>query len=241
MRVSAALLSAVFLSAGCDRLPGRPSVGAEAVRPSQQLDFAVLYGSNCAGCHGPDGRGGASVELGDPVYLAFADDGVLARVTANGVPGTAMPAFAQSAGGMLTDAQVQALVHGMRTRWGKPDVLRGAEPPPYAVAQQGDAVRGAQAYATFCASCHGPAGRGGSKASAIVDGSYLALVCPQHLRTTVLVGRPDLGAPDWRSNVPGRPMTAGDVSDVVAWLSRQRPAFPGQPYPSGSAGAGERK
>ena len=241
MRVSAALLSAVFLSAGCGRLPGRPSVGAEAVRPSQQLDFAVLYGSNCAGCHGPDGRGGASVELGDPVYLAFADDGVLARVTANGVPGTAMPAFAQSAGGMLTDAQVQALVHGMRTRWGKPDVLRGAEPPPYAVAQQGDAVRGAQAYATFCASCHGPAGRGGSKASAIVDGTYLALVSPQHLRTTVLVGRPDLGAPDWRSNVPGRPMTAGDVSDVVAWLSRQRPAFPGQPYPSGSAGAGERK
>jgi cytochrome c oxidase cbb3-type subunit III len=242
MRVSAALLSAVFLSAGCDgRLPGRPSVGAEAVRPSQQLDFAVLYGSNCAGCHGPDGRGGASVELGDPVYLALADDGVLARVTANGIPGTAMPAFAQSAGGMLTDAQVQALVHGMRARWGKPDVLRGAEPPPYAATQEGDAARGAQAYATFCASCHGPAGRGGSKASAIVDGTYLALVSPQHLRTTVLVGRPDLGAPDWRSNVPGRPMAAEDVSDVVAWLSRQRPAFPGQPYPSASAGPGERK
>jgi cytochrome c oxidase cbb3-type subunit III len=242
MRVSATLLSAVFLAAGCDgRLPGRPLVGAEPVRPSQQLDFAVLYGRNCAGCHGPDGRGGASVELGDPVYLAFADDGVLTRVTANGVPGTAMPAFAQSAGGMLTDAQVQALVRGMRARWGKPDVLRGAEPPPYAATQEGDAARGAQAYATFCASCHGPAGQGGTKASAIVDGTYLALVSPQHLRTTVLVGRPDLGAPDWRSDVPGRPMTAEDVSDVVTWLSRQRPAFPGQPYPSGSAAAGERK
>jgi cytochrome c oxidase cbb3-type subunit III len=242
MRVAAALLSALFFAAGCDvRLPGRPSAGAEPVRPSQQLDFALLYKSNCAGCHGPEGRGGASVELGDPVYLAFADDGVLLRATANGVLGTAMPAFAQSAGGMLTEAQVQALVHGMRARWGKPDVLRGAEPPPYAATQEGDVVRGAQTYATFCASCHGPGGRGGSKASAVVDGTYLALVSPQHLRTTVLVGRPDLGAPDWRSNVQGRPMTAEDVSDVVAWLSGQRPAFPGQPYPSGSVGAGERK
>jgi len=242
MRLLATLLSAIFVAAGCDgRFPGRPAPGAESVRPSQEVDFTVLYGSNCAGCHGPDGRGGASVELGNPVYLAFADDGVLTRVTANGVPGTAMPAFAQSAGGMLTDAQVQALVHGMRTRWGKPDVLRSAAAPPYAAAEAGDAGRGAEAYATFCASCHGPTGRGGSKASAIVDGTYLALVSPQHLRTTVLVGRPDWGAPDWRSNVQGRPMTAEEVSDVVAWLSRQRPAFPGQPYPTASAGAGERK
>jgi cytochrome c oxidase cbb3-type subunit III len=242
MSVRAALLWAVVLASGCDgRLPGRPAAATEPLHPDQQLDFSVLYGSNCAGCHGPEGLGGASVPLGDPVYLAFADDAVLTQVTANGVPGTAMPAFAQSAGGMLAEPQVQALVRGMRSRWGKPDVLRGAEPPPYAATQEGDAVRGAQAYATFCASCHGPTGRGGSKASSIVDGTYLALVSPQHLRTTVLVGRPDWAMPDWRSDVPGRPMTAEDVSDVVAWLSRQRPAFPGQPYPSASAGAGVRK
>ncbi len=241
MRV-AALLCTLCLAAACDgRFPGRPAPLTEPLRPSLQLDFTVLYASNCAGCHGPDGLGGASVELGNPVYLAFADDAVLTQVTANGVPGTAMPAFAQSAGGMLTDAQVQALVHGLRTRWGKPDVLRGTQAPPYAAAEAGDAVRGAQAYATFCAHCHGPSGRGGRVASAIVDGTYLALVSAQHLRSTVLVGRPDLGAPDWRSDVPGHPMRAEDVSDVVAWLSQQRPAFPGQPYPSASAGAGERK
>jgi cytochrome c oxidase cbb3-type subunit 3 len=241
MRV-AALLCTLALAAACDvRFPGRPAPLTAPLRPSLQLDFTVLYASNCAGCHGPDGLGGASVELGNPLYLAFADDAVLTQVTANGVPGTAMPAFAQSAGGMLTDAQVQALVHGMRTRWGKPDVLRGTEAPPYAATVAGDAVRGAQAYATFCARCHGPTGRGGPKASAIVDGTYLALVSAQHLRTTVLVGRPDLGAPDWRADVPGRPMTAEDVSDVVAWLGQQRLAFPGQPYPSASAAAGERK
>jgi mono/diheme cytochrome c family protein len=152
-----------------------------------------------------------------------------------------MPAFAQSAGGMLTDAQVEALVHGMRELWGRPEVLRGAEAPPYLAASEGDVARGAQAYAVFCAACHGAGGRGAAKASSIVDGTYLALVSAQHLRTTVLVGRPDLGAPDWRSNVQGRPMTSEEVTDVVAWLSSQRPAFPGQPYPSGTASAGERK
>jgi hypothetical protein len=57
-----------------------------------------------------------------------------------------------------------------------------------------------------------------------VDGSYLSLVSDQGLRTIVIAGRPDLGAPDWRGNVRGRAMTAQDISDVVAWLSAQRPA-----------------
>jgi cytochrome c oxidase cbb3-type subunit III len=241
MRRTAALLIALGLAPGCEsRLPGRPLPGAESLRPSQVMDFSVLYGGNCAGCHGADGRGGASVQLGDSVYLAFADDDVLRRVTASGVPGTAMPAFAQSAGGMLSDAQVEALVRGIRAHWGKPDALRGVESPPYAAAE-GDAGRGARAFSVFCAGCHGADGRGGPKGSSVVDGTYLALVSAQHLRTTVLVGRPDLGAPDWRSDVAGQPMTADDVSDVVAFLVSQKSAFPGQPYPSGGAAPGERK
>ena len=67
-----------------------------------------------------------------------------------------------------------------------------------------------------------------------MDGSYLALVSDQYLRTIVICGRPDLDAPDWRGNVQGRPMTAQEVSDVVAWLVAQRPQFPGQPYPGTS-------
>jgi len=48
-------------------------------------------------------------------------------------------------------------------------------------------------------------------------------VSDQSLRTTVIAGRPDLGAPDWRGNVPGRSMSAQEVSDVVAWLTAKRP------------------
>ncbi len=201
------------------------------VSPAQVVDFHLLYAQNCAGCHGPDGQGGLAIGLGDPVYLAIADDAIIHRVTAQGVPGTAMPAFAQQAGGLLTDTQIDAIVHGIRTRWAKADVLRDANPPPYAAQGPGDPKRGASAYGVYCSSCHGPDGRGG-RASSIVDGSYLGLVSNQGLRTTVIAGRPELGAPDWRGDMPGKPMSTEGVSDVVAWLAAKRPQFPGQPYSS---------
>jgi len=234
-RLSLALAEtlAVLAWVGCNSLPGRPRPGPEVVRPDEVLDFNTLYKQNCSGCHGAEGKGGAAVSLADPVYLALVDDATLRRVTANGVPGTAMPAFARSAGGTLTDRQIDVLVEESRSRWAKPDALSGASPPPHLAASAGDAGRGAEVYETFCASCHGPGGKGRDKAGSIVDGSYLALVSDQGLRTTVIVGVPDLGAPDWRGNVPGRPMTDQQVSDVVAWLVAQRPQFPGQPYPSG--------
>src|SRR5277367_2012689 len=217
------LILAVCISAlglcGCANAPGRPTPGDIPIVPSEISDFDVLYAQNCSGCHGSEGKGGAAIPLGDPVYLAIADDAVLHRVATNGIPGTSMPAFAQSAGGMLTDNQIDVIVRGIRERWSKPNVLSGANPPPYSSTSPGDPSRGSQVYATFCSSCHGVAGKGGPKASSIVDGSFLALLNDQELRTIVIVGRPDLGAPDWRNNVPGTPMSAQDVSDVVAWLA----------------------
>jgi mono/diheme cytochrome c family protein len=200
------------------------------------MDFTLLYARNCAGCHGPNGKGGPAIGLADPVYLAIADDATVRRVTAEGVAGTSMPAFAERAGGMLTDAQVDAIVNGIRSRWAKPNLLRAADAPPYAPQAPGDPKRGAAVYQTFCSSCHGASGQGGQHASSIVDGSYLGLVSNQGLRTTVIVGRPELGAPDWRCDVPGKPMSPADVSDVVAWLAAQRPQFPGQPYSSALQG-----
>jgi mono/diheme cytochrome c family protein len=210
---------------------GRPKADSISIPPDQVMDFHLLYARNCAGCHGADGKGGAAIALGDPVYLAIADDATIRRVTADGTPGTSMPAFARRSGGMLTDAQVDVIVSGMRSRWARPDALRNAEPPPYAARGPGDPNRGREVFVIYCASCHGSAGRGG-KASSIVDGSYLGLVSDQGLRTVVIVGRPELGAPDWRGDVPGRPMSPQNVSDVVAWLAAQRPQFPGQPYSS---------
>jgi len=222
----------------CGHAPGRPGPGPEVLRPGEVQDFNTLYSQNCAGCHGAHGKGGPAVSLENPVYLALVDDATLRRVTANGIPQTLMPAFERSAGGTLTVQQIDILVQQMRTLWGKPDELAGQNPPPYAVASPGNAVNGESAYKTYCASCHGPGGKGQGKLGSIVDGSYLALVSDQALRTTVLVGFPDQGAPDWRNNVQGRPMSAQEVSDVVAWLHAQRPQFPGQPYVSQAGSTG---
>jgi mono/diheme cytochrome c family protein len=229
---------AVLTLAGCNSLPGRPGPHPEVVRPEEVLDFNTLYKENCSACHGAEGKGGAAVSLADPVYLALVGPDTFRRVTADGVPGTPMPPFARSAGGTLTGPQIDALAKGSWARWSKPDALGGASPPPYTASAPGDAGRGAEVYNTFCASCHGPGGTGRGKVGSIVDGSYLALVSDQGLRTTVIVGVPELGAPDWRGNLKGRPMTDQEVSDVVAWIVAQRPQFPGQPYPATSASGG---
>jgi cytochrome c oxidase cbb3-type subunit 3 len=217
---------------GCTNAPGLPRSGDIPAVPNEVSDFGTLYGQNCAGCHGADGNGGAAIALANPVYLAVADEAVLHRATAIGIPGTSMPAFAQSAGGMLTDKQVDAIVNGIRDHWSKPDVFLGADSPPYSSSASGDSARGSEVYAMYCSSCHGAEGRGGQKASPIVDGSFLALVNDQELRVFVIAGRPELGAPDWRSDIPGKPMSPQDISDVVAWLASQRPKFPGQPFPA---------
>ena len=218
----------------CDRLPGRPRDTDRPLRPAQVMDFTTLYGEHCAGCHGDEHRPGAAVGLTDPTYLALIDGEVLRRVIADGVPGTAMPGFAEGAGGPLTEPQVALLAREMRGRWGRPGVLGDGTPPAYAAAP-GDPDRGAQVYAAFCASCHGPSGRGGTHGGSIVDGAYLALVSDQGLRTAVLVGRPGLGMPDWRGDDKDRPMAAEEVADVVAWLIARRPQFPGQPDPTPEA------
>ena len=226
---ASAAMSILLLSA-CGSPHGEPQPGSEPVAPNHVLDFATLYGENCAGCHGAQGRGGAAIALADPVYLAIVDEDAMHSVIANGARGTSMPAFAQSAGGMLTDKQIDVITSGIISRWSRRGILDGSHPPSYAATATGNASQGEIVYGTYCASCHGPGGQGGRKGSAITNDSYLALVSDQGLRTIVITGRPELGAPDWRGDVSGKPLTDQEITDVVAWLGSRRVQNPGQPY-----------
>jgi len=239
--IRAMIVAACLCCAGCASLPGKPTTSSIIIDPDKVTDFAYLFKANCSGCHGAEGRGGPALSITDPVYLAIADDSVIRKVVTKGIAGTSMAAFAKSAGGMLTDSQVDIIVRGIREHYAKPDALSGATPPPYAAAENGDASRGAAVYETFCASCHGPGGKGGPKAGSIIDGSFLALLTNQELRTLVIVGRPDFGAPDWRNNVPGKPMSSQEISDVVAWLAARRPQFAGSPYPVAETTPGDHR
>ena len=219
-----------MLLVSCGAPPGQPRTGSVALAPNDVVEFDALYTGNCAGCHGAAGRGGAAIALANPVYLAIVDVRSMRATIAGGVRGTSMPAFAQRAGGMLTEKQIDALADGIRSRWSSPAALAGAKAPSYAPTSAGDIHRGAAAYQTFCQSCHGVDGRGGSKGSAITNDSFLALTSDQGLRTMVIAGRPELGAPDWRGDSAGRPMSNQEVTDVVSWLASHRVPTPGQPY-----------
>ena len=226
---ASAALGATLLT-GCASPHGQPRKGSETLAPNEVLEFGTLYAENCAGCHGAEGRGGAAIALANPVYLAIADDAAIRKAVANGVRGTAMPAFAESAGGMLNDKQIDVITSEIRSRWSQRGILDAASAPSYAPKSSGDAARGEAGYRIYCQSCHGPGGRGGPKGSALTDDSFLALVSDQGLRTIVITGRPELGAPDWRANVPGKAMSDQEVTDVVAWLASRRSQNPGQPY-----------
>jgi mono/diheme cytochrome c family protein len=220
----AGILLAVAVTLGCDGLPGRPDPDQRPLPPTAVRDFGTLYGRHCAGCHGADGRLGAARPLADPLYLAWVDDASLRRVTAEGVPGSLMPGFARSAGGVLSDEQVGLLVEGLRSHWGGQPP--SAALPPYAATRPGAPARGQDVFAARCAGCHGPDGRGGPHAGSVVDPAYLALVSDQALRSAVVAGRPDLGMPDFRGRGDQPALDDAEITDVVAWLAAQRPPAP---------------
>jgi cytochrome c oxidase cbb3-type subunit 3/ubiquinol-cytochrome c reductase cytochrome c subunit len=241
-----AFATACAFTIGCGPIPGRPGPGPEVLRPEEVLAFPALYKQNCAACHGENGKNGAAISLANPVFIELAGETHLRDVIAHGVPGKLMPAFAASSGGMLTDAQVTALAQGIVKQWGTPGILQGQSPPPYLASLPGNPEHGQQAYAVFCARCHGTTGESGpadgipgpdkAKLGSIVDPSYLALISDQNLRSVLIAGRPDQAMPDWRNDIastlPQQPMTDQQITDILAWMAARRVANPGQPYSS---------
>ena len=217
---SALLACAATLATGCAHAPGYPP--DPIPRPTTVTDFATLYNQNCAACHGANGQNGPAIDLANPEYQALVDDATLRKWISGGMPGTEMAAFAQSAGGMLTDAQVNALIAGMRKEWLRPNTFAGATPPPYAQAKAGDPQRGQQSYHTRCSACHD------SSRQEITSTNYLSLVGDQALRSITIAGRPDIGQPDWLHDGPGgkaaTPLSAQEVDDIITYLDSLRHA-----------------
>ncbi len=218
--VSALLACGATLAAGCAHAPGDPP--NPVPRPTAVTDFATLYSQNCAACHGANGQSGPAIDLANPEYQALVDDPTLRKWISGGMPGTEMAAFAQPAGGMLTDAQVSALIAGMRQQWSRPNAFAGAAPPPYVQAQPGDAHRGELAYQARCVSCHKPSRQ------QLTSPVYLVLIADQALRSIIIAGRPDIGQPDWQNDGPGgkdaKPLSAQEVDDIVTYLGSLRNA-----------------
>lgn len=210
------LTFAVALALSSCEAPGYRAAQERAIRPGEIASFDVLYAKNCSACHGAKGDGALTVGIRSPVYLAIAGDSTIRDTIRKGRRGTPMSAFAQSEGGMLTDAQIEILVRGIRQRGGTAPA--SDDPPPYTSTRPGETARGRQVFTELCARCHG--------ANNIVDPSYLSLVTDQHLRTVIIVGVSNLGMPDWRGY--SKPLSDAEITDLVAWLAAQRQSFSAQ-------------
>jgi cytochrome c oxidase cbb3-type subunit 3/ubiquinol-cytochrome c reductase cytochrome c subunit len=229
------VLLACAAALGCMAPPGKPGPSTGTPRPEQVLDFPTLYAQNCAACHGANGKNGAAIALNNPVYLAIAGSANIQRITADGVPGTAMPPFTRAKGGMLTEHQIAALATGMEQTWVNPTSLAGQTAPAYANSTPGDPAQGQKAFAAYCAQCHGADATGMKSATGVVTGSliepaYLALIGDQGLRSILLAGQTEQGAHDWRSYSSTHALTSQEAADIVAWLASHRIDTPGQVY-----------
>ncbi|MBE7540256.1 MAG: respiratory nitrate reductase subunit gamma [Opitutaceae bacterium] len=131
-----------------------------------------LYVSQCARCHGVDGRGdGAGAH--SPTFATIprdltagkfsflsTDNGVaadvdLARTLRHGLVSAGMPDFS-----LLDDRQIDSLVAVIRQFEGataqRPGQVLSVPPPPL----QASVKRGRELFALMCAACHGASGRG---------------------------------------------------------------------------------
>jgi cytochrome c oxidase cbb3-type subunit III len=111
------------------------------------------FNSNCAGCHGLDGRGndkGADIAASNEARRL--SDARLSATISNGIPGTGMPAFHG-----LSEPQVRLIASYVRVLQGK---LQARTLP-------GDATRGKAIFfgKGKCSSCHAVSGEGGFLAS----------------------------------------------------------------------------
>ena len=119
-----------------------------------------LYQANCTGCHGPEGDGVPSVNLGSGRFRRGTTDDELVKIILGGIPGTAMPPSSFSEG------QAGTIVAYLRSLADSP--VRGTTIP-------GDASRGKTLFEGKgqCVNCHSVAGVGSRAAPALTEiGSF---------------------------------------------------------------------
>jgi mono/diheme cytochrome c family protein len=127
-------------------------------------DGASLFGVFCAACHGPRGEGrkfptleSTFPAIGEPEFLAVADDNFLRKTLMAGRPGRRMPAWGTKDGGLRPE-EIDALIGYLRSLEPTAPSFESVQAAPL------DAARGTQLFAQRCAPCHGDKGEGSAVA-----------------------------------------------------------------------------
>jgi cbb3-type cytochrome c oxidase subunit III len=212
-RRTAALLALVALIVLCALALG--CGGNSGPSGATRATGASLYEELCALCHGDQGEGGAvegAPALNNQDFLAAVSDDFLFETIAEGRPGTRMSGWSAGRGGPLEDEDVEAVVEYIQSWRTVPRVALGDDPI------QGSAERGAELFATSCASCHGADGEGGTGPS-LANPGFLRAASDPFIRHTIATGRQGTAMGAYRDV-----LTAQQLDDLTAFIRAwQRP------------------
>jgi mono/diheme cytochrome c family protein len=183
-------------------------------------DGATLFGTFCAGCHGPSGEGRRFPDsppmpaVGNPDFLAVARDGFLQATIWLGRPGRRMPAFGEESGGLRRD-EVDAIIDHLRRAAQVDESPPKHDRPRWVTA---DPSRGESLYRRHCAGCHGADGEG-PDAPALSHPLLLATATDDYLVETIGRGRAGTAMHGFGNPSTVYPiLTPGDVESIVAYL-----------------------
>ncbi|MGB6979387.1 MAG: c-type cytochrome [Candidatus Acidiferrales bacterium] len=181
--LSLALLALLLcFSAGTSRARQEHDDSAKQASADSALDAGKkLFGSNCAGCHGLDARGGEHAPniATNPDIQRMSDD-QLFHIVHHGAAGMAMPAF----GGILSNGEIKSVVAYLRSLQG---VSGGAQ-----IELPGDPAAGRSLFfgKAACSQCHALAGSGGFIASDLT--TYAAPHTPAEIARAITNPNDDL-------------------------------------------------
>jgi cytochrome c oxidase cbb3-type subunit 3 len=151
---------------------GSVSATALHAQPPAPPPGAAIFASNCATCHGADGRGGEHApNIATAPEVQHLADRDIAGIVRNGIPGAGMPAFSS-----LQPQQVDEIVSYLRILQGRGDIVK----------LPGDPARGEALFfgKAQCSDCHMVQGKGGFIGSDL--SFYGADALPDQIRAIIL-------------------------------------------------------
>lgn len=185
----------------------------------------VVYekSGGCNKCHGDQGEGATGPALSNARFLEAASDGYLAGTVILGREGTEMLSFHRGGNVSLSQQQVLDVVAYIR-RWER-------VPPPPDLARHlpvlaAEVQAGAAHYQSYCASCHGPEGKGGSAgkeskgfAPALNNPEFLQAASDGFLQATIARGRKDTPMRPFGKGAGGiAELDARTINQIVVFL-----------------------
>jgi mono/diheme cytochrome c family protein len=177
-------------------------------------DPVVLYNRFCVNCHGAGTYSAWDKffnrfmpAIRGPGLRAVADKEYLKTAIEQGRPGTFMPAWGKSAGG-LTGPQIESLAAYLAAGDGRSPQRMRPIPPLHG----GSAVRGGELFNQMCAGCHGSNQLAPSLGNAVFQKS----ASNEFIARTIVNGRTDTPMPSFQRSGAG--LTDDEVRDLVAHI-----------------------